>query len=281
MGHCLVVTADDFGSAASVNRAVETAHRGGILGRASLMVAAPAFADAVERARLMPTLSTGLHLVLCDGRAVSAPEEIPDLSDEAGCFVDSPLRAGWIYWRRRRRIREQLERELRAQFERYLESGLPLDHVDGHHHLHVHPIVFDVLEPLLSEYAVPAFRLPREDCAGSLRGTVPPEDAVAPVFSALARRRRRRGVVGGRAAVAARVLEADRRGRPRAKRLLELASRISAERVELYTHPDDATAAGKIERDALCAPAVREAFERAGYRIVCRLRDAAEEQPPR
>ena len=57
----LIVTADDFGAAPEVNAAVEAAHRRGILTAASLMVGAPAAADAVERARRMPALRVGLH----------------------------------------------------------------------------------------------------------------------------------------------------------------------------------------------------------------------------
>ncbi|NWP61353.1 ChbG/HpnK family deacetylase, partial [Escherichia coli] len=52
----LVVTADDFGLSREVNEAVEQAHREGILTAASLMVSAPAAADAVARARRMPGL---------------------------------------------------------------------------------------------------------------------------------------------------------------------------------------------------------------------------------
>jgi predicted glycoside hydrolase/deacetylase ChbG (UPF0249 family) len=48
----LIVTADDFGLAPEVNEAVEAAHRDGVLTAASLMVAGPAAADAVARARL-------------------------------------------------------------------------------------------------------------------------------------------------------------------------------------------------------------------------------------
>ena len=60
----LIVTSDDFGAAPEVNEAVERAHREGILTCASLMVAAPAAADAVMRAKTMPKLGVGLHLVL-------------------------------------------------------------------------------------------------------------------------------------------------------------------------------------------------------------------------
>ncbi|MFZ1099115.1 MAG: ChbG/HpnK family deacetylase, partial [Steroidobacteraceae bacterium] len=57
----LIVTADDFGAAREVNDAVEIGHRRGILTAASLMIGAPAAADAVARARRLPTLRVGLH----------------------------------------------------------------------------------------------------------------------------------------------------------------------------------------------------------------------------
>jgi predicted glycoside hydrolase/deacetylase ChbG (UPF0249 family) len=72
------VTADDFGLAREVNEAVEAAHTGGILTAASLMVAGPAAADAVARARRLPRLRVGLHLVLVEGRPVLPPEQLPD-----------------------------------------------------------------------------------------------------------------------------------------------------------------------------------------------------------
>ena len=75
----LVVTADDFGLALPVNAAVEAAHRRGLLTAASLMVTAPAAADAIERARRLPRLGVGLHLVLVDGKPALPPEELPDL----------------------------------------------------------------------------------------------------------------------------------------------------------------------------------------------------------
>jgi predicted glycoside hydrolase/deacetylase ChbG (UPF0249 family) len=56
----LIVTADDFGAAHEVDDAVEAAHLGGVLTAASLMVGAPATADAIARARRMPSLRVGL-----------------------------------------------------------------------------------------------------------------------------------------------------------------------------------------------------------------------------
>ena len=62
----LIVTADDFGAAPEVNEAVEIAHTRGILTAASLMMSGTAVGDAIARARRLPTLRVGLHLVLVD-----------------------------------------------------------------------------------------------------------------------------------------------------------------------------------------------------------------------
>lgn len=69
----VIITADDFGAAIEVNEAVEAAHRDGILTAASLMVTGGAAADAVARAKRMPALRVGLHLVLVEGKPVLPP----------------------------------------------------------------------------------------------------------------------------------------------------------------------------------------------------------------
>src|SRR4051812_32980140 len=100
-------TADDFGLTESVNEAVERAHRQGVLHAASLMVAGAAAADAVARARALPNLRVGLHLVVIEGPAVLPPGEIPDLVDAEGQFASDQLRLGIDYFARPR-VRRQL-----------------------------------------------------------------------------------------------------------------------------------------------------------------------------
>src|SRR5271155_1634643 len=80
----LIITADDFGVHEAVNEAVEIAVVRGVLTAASLMVAAPAAADAVRRAKHLPNLHVGLHLVLADGQSMLDSRQIPDLIDSAG-----------------------------------------------------------------------------------------------------------------------------------------------------------------------------------------------------
>jgi hopanoid biosynthesis associated protein HpnK len=157
----LIVTADDFGLAVPVNEAVELGHLQGILTSASLMVTAPAVADAVERARRLPRLAVGLHLVLVDGRPALPPDRIPDLVGPDGRFASDPIRLGArIYLSSR--AQAQAESEIRAQLAAFLRTGLRLDHVDGHHHFHLHPTVQAILVRLAREFGIAAIRVPDE-----------------------------------------------------------------------------------------------------------------------
>jgi predicted glycoside hydrolase/deacetylase ChbG (UPF0249 family) len=56
----------------------------------------------------------------------------------------------------------ELEREIAAQFQRALALGAALDHVDGHHHVHVHPTVLPVVLKQAAAHGVPAVRCPEE-----------------------------------------------------------------------------------------------------------------------
>jgi hopanoid biosynthesis associated protein HpnK len=166
----LIVTADDFGAAVAVNEAVEEAHRGGILSAASLMVAAEAAGDAVERARRLPSLGVGLHLVLVDGAPILPPEELPDLIGADGRFPQDEIAMGVRIFCNAR-ARAQAEREIRAQLDAFRRTGLALDHLNGHHHFHVHPTVQRIVLKLAPEYGVKAVRVPHEPFLAAWRAT--------------------------------------------------------------------------------------------------------------
>lgn len=160
----LIVTADDFGLAVPVNEAVELGHLEGILTSASLMVTAPAAADAAERVRRLPRLGVGLHLVLIDGQPALPPEQISDLVGTDGRFPRDPFRLGArIYLSSR--AQAQAEAEIRAQLTAFRRMGLRLDHVDGHHHFHLHPTVQAILVRLAPEFGIAAIRVPDEPVA--------------------------------------------------------------------------------------------------------------------
>src|SRR5215813_11950850 len=179
----LVVTADDFGLCEEVNTAVEIAHRDGILSAASLMVSAPAAKDAIGRALRSPTLRVGLHIVLVDGRPTLPPEEIPDLVDARGAFPNNLLGAA-VRWFFSPSARRQLEREVRAQFEAFRSTGIPLDHVNAHNHMHLHPTVLGIVLRLATQFGASFVRLPFEP--RTLGRSDAPQPTIGPRLAAFA-----------------------------------------------------------------------------------------------
>lgn len=190
----LIVTADDFGAAREVNDAVERAHRHGILTAASLMVAAPAAADAVVRAKAMPSLRVGLHLVLVEGHPVLPPAMIPDLVDPTGHFRTDMARAGAAMFFRPK-VRRQLDAEITAQFAAFAATGLPLDHVNTHKHFHLHPTIAGAILRIGKPFGMRSIRVPLEP--RDVLAAVEPQASTPPAFvtwpwAALLRRRLRR-----------------------------------------------------------------------------------------
>ena len=241
-----------------MNEAVELAHRQGILTTASLMVAGPAAADAVRRARALPSLAIGLHLVVVEGES-ALPGEAPFGSDQ--------LRLGLEYFFSRRG-RRRLAAEIDAQYRAFAATGLTLDHANAHKHMHVHPTVGRLLIETGSAYGLRALRIPAEPPAlmracGVAQG--PAAHAMAGWTGVLRRMGRRAGLVMNDW-----VLGLAWSGHMTADRLLRAAPHLPPGLGEIYFHP----ATGKnalfqrlmpdyepdAELAALLDPAVRAAL---------------------
>ena len=174
----LIITADDFGAATEVNDAVAIAHGEGVLTAASLMVAAPAAAEAVAMAKATPCLAVGLHLVLTDGRPVLAASQIPHLVDRNGRFRDNMAAAGAAMFFSPV-ARAELAAEIAAQFQAFADTGLTLDHVNAHKHFHLHPTISGLILRIGARHGLTAARVPIEPgadaspafniCAGLVR----------------------------------------------------------------------------------------------------------------
>ena len=157
----LIITADDFGADVAVNEAVEQAHRQGVLTAASLMVGAPGAADAAVRARALPSLAVGLHLVLVEGRPILPPDQVSHLVDSAGCFrTDMAMAGATMFFHPV--ARRQLAAEIAAQFAAFAATGLPLDHVNAHKHFHLHPTIAGLILKLGARHGLRSARSPVE-----------------------------------------------------------------------------------------------------------------------
>lgn len=157
----LIVNADDFGLTEGINLGIIEGFQKGIITSASVMVAADAFTDAIQRTKENPGLAVGVHLTLVAGKPVLAPDRISTLVDVGGSFYSGYPSLFYRLLLGKIRITE-VEQELQAQVERFLDTGLNISHVDGHLHVHLYPTLFPIVIRLAQKYKIPYIRCSQE-----------------------------------------------------------------------------------------------------------------------
>jgi hopanoid biosynthesis associated protein HpnK len=263
----LIVNADDFGLSASVNAAVIRAHRDGILTTASLMVNEPGFAEAVKLAQENPKLGVGLHLTFLMGHSALPPEKISGLVNARGEFSNSPVGVGMKYFFRRS-LRDQFRAEIQAQFEKFHATRLKLDHVNGHLHLHLHPVIFKILMADAEKLGIQRMRLTRDCLARSRRlsrGHWFYKVSHAAIFGFLSGRAR--NILAAKKIRHAQItfgLLQD--SRVDEEYILKLLPELPAGDSELYSHPS--LDKFKHEFDALVSPRVKREIEKLGIQLI-------------
>ena len=265
----LIVTADDFGAAEAVNEAVERGHTEGILTSASLMVAAAGCADAVARAKRLPKLRIGLHLVLVEGAPMLPPSQLPDLVRDGMFRTDMARMGADIFFRPR--VRKQLAAEIEAQFEAFQRTGLALDHVNTHKHYHLHPTIAGMILKIGRRYGLRASRAPIEpwDVLLAVEPASPPArgDITEPWAKGVRSRYRKAGIV-----MADQVFGLAWSGAMTTDRVAGIIRHLPDGLSELYLHPaTEGGFAGSApgyryaeEFAALTAPRVRDAVRDGG-----------------
>jgi hopanoid biosynthesis associated protein HpnK len=263
----LIVNADDFGLSTSVNSAVIRAHREGILTSASLMMNEPGCAEAVQLAKDNPALGVGLHLTLLLGHSALSPEKIPGLVNSRREFSNSPVGVGMNYYFKSQ-LREQLRAEIHAQFEKFHATGLRLDHVNGHLHLHLHPVVFKILMEDAETLRIRHLRLTRDCLARSrrmARGRWLYRLSHAAIYEWLSSRAREplRQRAIKHAQITFGLLQDSQVDEGY---LLKLLPELPPGDSELYSHPS--LDKFKHEFDALISPRVRERLNQLGIELI-------------
>jgi hopanoid biosynthesis associated protein HpnK len=273
----LIVNADDFGISEEVNEAVVRAFNEGVLTSTSLMVTGVAFEQAVRLAKENPGLAVGIHLVTVVGRSVLPPSQIPTLVDEGGNFSNNPTAAGLKYFFSPR-ARQELRKELAAQFDKFRSTGLELSHIDGHLHLHVHPVIFNAALQLGAKYGARRMRVPVEERGLALafdRANVLQKTIYTLLFGGLATYMKKKLTARG-FTCAERVYGNLQSGRMSESYFLYALDNLTADTNEIYFHPavyaDDrllsnGEAQCLIEFEALTSKKVKERIQQLDLRL--------------
>ena len=131
------------------------AHRDGIVTACSIVANGAAFDDAIERLRDTPSLEVGVHLALVEEQPLTRIRFPRKYTSFVPLYLARVISINAI------------ERELRAQIERVLATGLTITHLNGHQHLHVLPRIFEVVKKLASEYLIDYVRIVNDSGAAT------------------------------------------------------------------------------------------------------------------
>ena len=152
----LIIRTDDAGMSHSVNMALQRLIESGLPVSVSVMFACPWYQETVEILKRHPAVSVGIHLTLNSEwknyrwGPVLGREAVPTLVDADGYFFQS---SEALY--KNHPAVPEIERELRAQIQRALKSGLKIDYVDYHMGTAVrYPEFRELTERLVREFGL-------------------------------------------------------------------------------------------------------------------------------
>jgi hopanoid biosynthesis associated protein HpnK len=237
------------------------------------MVAAPAAGDAIDRARRLPRLRVGLHIVLIDGRPLLPASDLPDMVDKTGRFR-SDIASASVRIFLDPAMRRQAAAEITAQFDAFAATGLRLDHVDCHKHWHLHPIIARLVMEIGQHYGMNALRVPSEpiDVLRRVENQVP---SLQSLVTAMCAARLRAHVRRRRLRAADRVFGLAWSGAMIERRIVGLLAHLPDGLTEIYMHPATSNIfAGAVpgyryaeELTALLAPGVSAATTGSNIRL--------------
>ena len=143
----VIFNADDYGLTAGVNNGIAKAHINGVVNSTTMMVGLDAETHAVKLAANMPKLKVGLHLRFTTGAPLTGH---PNLTNGGAVFPEYA-----DFWAKMDFEPDVIYEESVAQVQQFLKLGIPLSHIDSHHHAHTHPQLASVVYEVAKQFKVP------------------------------------------------------------------------------------------------------------------------------
>lgn len=148
----LLLTSDDWGISPGVNEGILALAKEGVVQRVSVLADGPYIQHRLDELLAVPGIKVGLHFAL----------SYPSKALEERKLGSMKLFALWLanpfqsVKAKARLIREEWERQIGIME----KAKIPLSYVDSHHHVHIFPLVNQVLFPLIAEKGFRTLRWP-------------------------------------------------------------------------------------------------------------------------
>jgi len=150
----ILINCDDLGASREINDAIFELMEQRRVTSATLMMNAPETEDALQRMRLHPGCSFGIHLNSTEFTPLTSHPGLDPLLNEQGEFEKKlkhyPLTAV---------NREAIYGEWCAQIDRAIAAGFAFSHIDSHEYIHTIPRLFGVLKRVQRKYRIRKIRI--------------------------------------------------------------------------------------------------------------------------
>ena len=153
----IIVNADDLGASMSVNDRVFELMSKRAVTSATILANGPGVENALQRARGFPEHSFGVHLNVTEFEPLSDATALGPLLGQDASFQDNAVRRTALS----PNLIRGIEREFDEQIRKVKDHGIPISHVDSHHHVHTIPQLFFALKSVQRRHHIQRIRISR------------------------------------------------------------------------------------------------------------------------
>ena len=152
----VIINADDLGISSTVNKSIDEFLKKGVITSATILANGEAFGEVIDIVKKYPNASFGVHLNLTEFESLTKSTELSrcGIITSEGQFIKGSIRKVHIT----KDLKRAIYFELKAQISKIKEAGIPISHFDGHHHCHLQPQLFGVIQQLAKEFGVRRIR---------------------------------------------------------------------------------------------------------------------------
>lgn len=149
MSKRLIINADDFGLCRAQNYGIIESFVHGVVSSTTAIVTSPAIEHAAWLAERFPELPVGLHFMLSWGKPLTPLTSLVNEQGELNKGIWHKSEAGELDL-------AEISDELASQYQRFVEIfGKTPTHLDSHHHVHMMPTLYPLVETFAREHGLP------------------------------------------------------------------------------------------------------------------------------
>ena len=160
-----IINADDAGISMGVNDAIKKMALAGNLNSVSIMTNGIYVEDIINFCK-ENQVSCGLHLNLTTGKSTLGNEKLPRITNKDGTFKHGFLGLFLAVFVSvffgGRKVLNEIHSEIEAQIAFLKKSGLKIEHINGHRHIHFLPKIFPIVQKIAAEHGILHVRIINE-----------------------------------------------------------------------------------------------------------------------